>query len=47
MNTETHRQRDESAEICRYEPSRELSVIEGEIKALEAEIVRLLGEVTA
>ncbi|UCV27863.1 type I restriction-modification system subunit M [Ferribacterium limneticum] len=31
----------------RYEPPRELSIIEGEIKALEADIVRLLGEVTA
>ena len=31
----------------RYEPPRELSVIEGEIKGLEADIVRLLGEVTA
>lgn len=31
----------------RYEPPRELSVIEGEIKALESDIVRLLGEVTA
>ena len=31
----------------RYEPPRELSVIEGEIKALEQDIVRLLGEVTA
>jgi type I restriction enzyme M protein len=31
----------------RYEPPRELAAIEGEIKALEAEIVRLLGEVTA
>ncbi len=31
----------------RYEPPRELSVIEAEIKALEASIVRLLGEVTA
>ncbi len=31
----------------RYEPPRELAVIEGEIKALEADIVRLLGEVTA
>ena len=33
--------------LYRYEPPRELSVIEGEIKVLEAEIVRLLGEVTA
>lgn len=31
----------------RYEPPRELAVIEREIKALEADIVRLLGEVTA
>ena len=31
----------------RYEPPRELAVIEGEIKALEADIVRLLAEVTA
>lgn len=31
----------------RYEPPRELSVIEDEIKALETDIVRLLGEVTA
>jgi type I restriction enzyme M protein len=31
----------------RYEPPRELSVIEGEIKALEEDIVRLLKEVTA
>ena len=31
----------------RYEPPRELSVIEAEIKALESDIVRLLGEVTA
>lgn len=31
----------------RYEPPRELSIIEAEIKALEADIVRLLGEVTA
>jgi type I restriction enzyme M protein len=31
----------------RYEPPRELAVIESEIKALEADIVRLLGEVTA
>lgn len=31
----------------RYEPPRVLSVIESEIKALEADIVRLLGEVTA
>jgi type I restriction enzyme M protein len=31
----------------RYEPPRELSVIENEIKALEQDIVRLLGEVTA
>jgi type I restriction enzyme M protein len=31
----------------RYEPPRELAVIEGEIKALEADIVRLLSEVTA
>jgi type I restriction enzyme M protein len=31
----------------RYEPPRELAVIEGEIKSLEADIVRLLGEVTA
>ena len=31
----------------RYEPPRELAVIESEIKALEASIVRLLGEVTA
>jgi type I restriction enzyme M protein len=31
----------------RYEAPRELSVIEGEIKALEADIVRLLGRVTA
>lgn len=31
----------------RYEPPRELAVIEGEIKALEAYIVRLLGEITA
>ena len=31
----------------RYEPPRELSIIEGEIKALEADIVRLLAEVTA
>jgi type I restriction enzyme M protein len=31
----------------RYEPPRELALIEGEIKALEADIVRLLGEVTA
>ena len=30
----------------RYEPPRELAVIEAEIKALEADIVRLLGEVT-
>lgn len=30
----------------RYEPPRELVVIEKEIKALEADIVRLLGEVT-
>jgi type I restriction enzyme M protein len=31
----------------RYEPPRELAVIESEIKALETDIVRLLGEVTA
>jgi type I restriction enzyme M protein len=31
----------------RYEPPRELSIIEDEIKALEADIVRLLAEVTA
>jgi len=31
----------------RYEPPRELSLIEDEIKALETDIVRLLGEVTA
>lgn len=31
----------------RYEPPRELAVIESEIKALEADIVRLLSEVTA
>jgi type I restriction enzyme M protein len=31
----------------RYEPPRELAVIEAEIKALEADIVRLLAEVTA
>lgn len=31
----------------RYEPPRELTVIEGEIKALEADIARLLGVVTA
>ncbi|WP_270807791.1 type I restriction-modification system subunit M [Aeromonas sp. QDB25] len=31
----------------RYEPPRELSVIESEIKALETDIVRLLGEVTS
>lgn len=31
----------------RYEPPRKLSVIEAEIKALETDIVRLLGEVTA
>jgi Type I restriction-modification system methyltransferase subunit len=31
----------------RYEPPRELAVIEAEIKALEMDIVRLLGEVTA
>ena len=31
----------------RYEPPRELAVIEAEIKALETDIVRLLGEVTA
>lgn len=31
----------------RYEPPRELSIIEGEIKALEEDIVRLLKEVTA
>ena len=31
----------------RYEPPRELAVIESEIKALEVDIVRLLGEVTA
>ena len=31
----------------RYEPPRELAVIEAEIKALEADIVRLLGKVTA
>jgi type I restriction enzyme M protein len=31
----------------RYEPPRDLGVIESEIKALEADIVRLLGEVTA
>lgn len=31
----------------RYEPPRELAVIEAEIKALEADILRLLGEVTA
>jgi type I restriction enzyme M protein len=31
----------------RYEPPRELAVIESEIKGLEADIVRLLGEVTA
>lgn len=31
----------------RYEPPRDLAVIEAEIKALEADIVRLLGEVTA
>lgn len=31
----------------RYELPRELAVIEAEIKALEADIVRLLGEVTA
>ena len=31
----------------RYEPPRELAVIESEIKALEMDIVRLLGEVTA
>ncbi len=31
----------------RYEPPRELAVIESEIKALEADIIRLLGEVTA
>lgn len=31
----------------RYEPPRELTVIEEEIKALEADIVRLLAEVTA
>ena len=31
----------------RYEPPRELAVIESEIKALEADIVRLLGEVTS
>lgn len=30
-----------------YEPPRELAVIESEIKALEANIVRLLGEITA
>jgi type I restriction enzyme M protein len=30
----------------RYEPPRDLAVIEAEIKALEADIVRLLGEVT-
>jgi len=31
----------------RYEPPRDLAVIEAEIKALETDIVRLLGEVTA
>lgn len=31
----------------RYEPPRDLAVIEAEIKALEADIVRLLGEVTS
>lgn len=31
----------------RYEPPRELSVIEGEIKALEQDIMQLLAEVTA
>ncbi|MDP2183929.1 MAG: class I SAM-dependent DNA methyltransferase [Xanthomonadales bacterium] len=31
----------------RYEPPRELAVIEDEIRLLEADIVRLLGEVTA
>jgi type I restriction enzyme M protein len=31
----------------RYEPPRELAVIEGEIKALETDIIRLLAEVTA
>lgn len=31
----------------RYEPPRELAVIEAEIRLLEADIVRLLGEVTA
>ena len=31
----------------RYEPPRELAVIDSEIKALEADIARLLGEVTA
>jgi hypothetical protein len=31
----------------RYEPPRELAVIESEIKALETDIVRLLGGVTA
>ena len=31
----------------RYEPPRELAVIESEIKALESDIVRLLAEVTA
>lgn len=31
----------------RYEPPRELAVIEAEIRALETDIVRLLGEVTA
>ena len=31
----------------RYEPPCELAVIESEIKALEADIARLLGEVTA
>jgi type I restriction enzyme M protein len=31
----------------RYEPPRELAVIESEIKALEENIVRLLSEVTA
>jgi type I restriction enzyme M protein len=31
----------------RYEPPRDLHVIETEIKALEADIIRLLGEVTA
>lgn len=47
MNTETHRQLANDIYFYCYEPPRELALIEGENRVLVADIVRLLGEVTA